>query len=62
MLNIFKKKMTLIAEVFPKLGSPKNNVRSMSKKSGFKASSRKQHGKREQTLFKFAWQHLYDIY
>ena len=57
-----KKKMTLIADVFPKLRSPKNLVRSMSKKSRFKGSFRKQHGKRAQKLFKFACQYLYHIY
>ena len=60
-MNIFKKKMTLIAEVFPKLPSPKNKVRSMSIKSRFKGSFRKQHGKRVQTLLKFAQQILYHI-
>ena len=43
--NIFKKEMTLIAEVFPKLQNRKNKVRSMSRKSHFKGSFRKQHGK-----------------
>ena len=61
-MRIFKKKMTLIAEVFPKLGTPKNNVRSISIKSRFKGSFKKQHGKRAQTLLKFAWQSLYHIY
>ena len=61
-MHIFKKKMTLIAEVFPKLRTRKNLVRSMSKKSRFKGSFGKQHGKRAQTLLKFAWQHLYHIY
>ena len=61
-MNIFKKKMTLIAEVFPKLRSPKNKVRSMSIKSRFKGSFKKQHGKCAQTLLKFAWQNLYHIY
>ena len=50
--------MTHRDEVFPKLQAPKNMVTSMSKKSGFKGSYGKQHGKREQTLFKFAWQRL----
>ena len=54
--------MTLIAEVFPKLRSPKNKVRSISIKSRFKGSFKKQHGKRAQTLLKFAWQNLYHIY
>ena len=54
--------MTFIAEVFPKLGTSKNMVTSMSKKSRFKGSFAKQHGKRAQTLLKFAWPHLYHIY
>ena len=54
--------MTLIAEVFLKLRSPKNLVRSMSIKSRFKGTFGKQHGKRSQILLKFPWQHLYDIY
>ena len=53
--------MTLIAEVFPKLWSPKNKVRLMSLTSRFKGSLKKQHGKCAQTLFKFAWQNLYHI-
>ena len=57
-----RKNMNLIAEVFPKLRTPKNVVRSMSKKSRFKGSFGKQHDKRAQTLLKFAWQHLYHIY
>ena len=61
-MNIFKKKMTLIAEVFPKLRSPKNKVRSMSIKSRCKGSFKKQHGKCAQTLFKFPWKNLYHIF
>ena len=61
-MNIFKKKMTLMADVFPILLTPKNVVRSMSKKSRFKRSFEKQHGKGAQTLLKFEWQHLYHIY
>ena len=60
--HIQKKKMTLIADVYPKLRTQKNLVRSMSKKSRFKGSFGKQHGKRAQTLLKFAWQHIYHIY
>ena len=33
-----------------------------SKKYRFKGSFGKQHGKRAQTLLKFAWEHLYHIY
>ena len=61
-MNTFKKEMTPIAEVFPKFPSPKNKVKSMSIKSRFKGSFKKQHGKCAQTLFKFAWQNLYHIY
>ena len=61
-MHIFKKKMTLIAEVFPKLRTSKNLVRSIYKKSRFKVSLGKQHGKRTQTLLKFEWKHVYHIY
>ena len=54
--------MTLIAEVFPKLRTPKNMVTSMPKKSRLKWSFGKEHSKRAQTLLKFAWQYLYHIY
>ena len=54
--------MTLIAEVFQKLQSPENKVRTMSIKSIFKGCFKKQHGKWAQTLFKFACQNLYHIY
>ena len=54
--------MTLIAEVFPKLRTPKNMVRSISKRSRFEGSFGKQHGKRAKTLLKFERQHIYHIY
>ena len=54
--------MILIADVFPKLRTPKNLVKSMSKKSRFKGSFGKQHGKRTQRLLKFGSQRLYQIY
>ena len=57
-----KKKKTLIAEVFPKFPTPKNEVRSMSRTSRFKGSFVKPHGKRAQTFLEFAWQNPYDIY
>ena len=60
--NFSQKKTTLIAEIFAKLRAAKNMVTSMSKKSRFKRSFGKQHGKRAQTLLKFAWQYLYHIY
>ena len=49
-LNICKKKMTLIADLFAKLRTPKNVVRYLSKKSCFKGPFDRQHGKRVQTL------------
>ena len=57
-----KKKKTLIAEVFPKFPTPKNEVRSMARTSRFKGSFVKPHGKRAQTFLEFAWQNPYDIY
>ena len=62
-LNIFekKKKMTRIAEAFPKLQTLKHMVTSISKKSSFNGSFGKQYGKRTQTLLIFPWQYLYHI-
>ena len=60
-LNIFKKKMTLITDVFPKLPTPKNAVRYMSEKSPFRGPFEVQHGKREQILLKPGRQHCYHI-
>ena len=54
--------MSLIADVFPKLRTPKNLVRSMSKKSRLKGSFGKQHGKCVQTLLKCQGQLLWHIY
>ena len=42
--------MTLIADLFAKLRTPKNVLSSMSKKSRFKSPFDRQHGKRVQTL------------
>ena len=60
-LEHFQKKMTLIPDVFPKLRTPKNIVRSTPKKSRFRVSVEKQHGKGTQTLFKFEGQPVYHI-
>ena len=54
--------MTVIAEVFPKSRTPKNMVTSMPKKSPFKGSLGKQHGKSAQTLLKYHGQPLYHTY
>ena len=44
--------MTLIADLFAKLRTPKNVVRYLSKKSRFKGPFDRQHGKRVQTLLR----------
>ena len=54
--------MTLIADVLPNLQTQKKLVRSMPKKSRFKWSFIKQHGKCIQTLLKSQGQLLYHIY
>ena len=46
----FQTKMTFISDLLPELRTPKNVVRYISKKSRFKESFDKQHGKRVQTL------------
>ena len=44
--------MSFIADLFPKLRTPKNVVRYMSKKSRFKGPFDTQHGKQVQTLLR----------
>ena len=44
--------MTVIADLFPKLGTPKNVARYLSKKSRFKGHFDMQHGKRVQALLR----------
>ena len=53
--------MTLIADLFPKLRTPKNVVRYMSKKSCFKRPFDRQHGKRIQTLLQSERERRYHI-
>ena len=53
--------MTFIADLFPKLRTPKKVVRYMSKKSRFKGPFDWQHGKRVQTLLSSEPQHRYHI-
>ena len=60
-LNILKKKMTLLANLFPKLRTPEKGVRYMSKKSRFKGPFDRQHGKRVQTLLRPEQRHRYHI-
>ena len=61
-LNIFKKKMTLRADLFPKLRTPQIVARYMSKKSGFKGPFARQHVKRVHTLLRSGEQHCCHIY
>ena len=42
--------MTILADVFPKLRTPKKVVKQMSKKSRFRRPFHKQHGNGEQAL------------
>ena len=49
--------MTLIADLFAKLSTPKQVVRYMYQKSRFKGPSDRQHGKRNQTLLQSEPQH-----
>ena len=44
-MNIFRKMVTFIADIFPKLQTPKNVVKIISKKSPFRGSFHKQHSK-----------------
>ena len=56
-----RKKITFIADLFPKLRTPKNLVRYMFKKSRFKGPFARQHGKRVQTLLRSEPQNRYHI-
>ena len=61
-LNIFKKKKIVIADVFPKLQTVKDLVRPLSKKRRFRTSFDGQHVKGSQTLVKSAWEHFYHVF
>ena len=61
-LDIFRKKMTLIAYLFLRLRPAIKVVRYMCKKSRFRLPFKKEHGRLVSTLFKFERQHLYHIY
>ena len=53
--------MTLRADLFPKLRTPKNVVRYMSKKSRFKVPFDRQHGKRVISLLRSETEHRHHI-
>ena len=59
---ILKKRLSLLANVFPIIRTPKERVRYVSKKYRFKVLFHKQHGKRIQTLLKWPWRHFYHTY
>ena len=61
-LEHFKKRITLIPDILPKLRTPKNMVRSMHKNARFRRAVEKQHGKCPQIYFKFEGQPLYHVY
>ena len=61
-MNIFKKRITLIAYLFLRSPPAINMVRYMSKKSRFRLPFQKEHGKRVSTLLKFEQQNVYHIY
>ena len=54
--------MTLIADIFPKLGTPKNVVKQLSKKSPIRGPFDKKHGKGDQTMLKSERHQLYHIF
>ena len=53
----FQKTMTILADAFPKLLSPKDIVRKMSKNSRFRLPIDRQHGQVAETLIQFSRQH-----
>ena len=61
-MNIFKKKITLIAYLLFRLRPAKNVVTYMCKKSSFRLPFEKEHGKLVSALLKSQGQHLYHIY
>ena len=58
----FHQKMNLTADVFFNLSTPKNVIREMSKKSRFRGTFKKWHGKRVETKLKYEQQQLYHIH
>ena len=61
-LNIFKKKTIVIANVFPKLATVQGLVRPLTIQCSFKTSFDSQHVKRFQTLAKSSWENFYHIF
>ena len=61
-LNISKTRMIVIANIFPKLGTVKTFVRSLSKKRRFRTRFDSQHVKASQILAKYPWECFYHIF
>ena len=61
-LNIFKKKKILIANVFPNLTTVEGLVPPLTIQRRLKTSFDSQHVKRFQTLVKSSWEHFYHIF
>ena len=61
-LNIFKKRMIVIAYVFPKIQTAKYLVKPLSGKLRFRTSFESQRVNRYQTVVKSAWEHSYHIF
>ena len=62
MLNIFKQKKIVIANVFPKLGTVQGLITPLTIQHRLKTSFESQHVKRLQTLVKSSWEHFYHIF
>ena len=61
-LNILKREMIIIANIFPKLETVKNLVRTLSKEQCFKTGFGSQHVKASQILAKSPWEHFYHVF
>ena len=61
-LNIFKKKKIVIANVYPKLSTVECLVTRLTIQHRLKTSFDSQHVKRFQTLVKSSWEHFYHIF
>ena len=61
-LNIFKKKKIVIANVFPKLATVQGLLTPLTIHHRLKTSFDSQHVKRYQTLLKSSWEHFYHIF
>ena len=61
-LNILKEKMIVMANLFPKLETVKNLLRSLSKKGRFSTRFDSQHVKASQILAKSPWECFYLVF